>query len=115
MRSSDLVMPNQVWSNFELADLDFYRSPPYTTFFNFLDRTGNFYYERWGDAPIHSIAAALFLPSSQIHFFEEIGYRHEPFHHCPKGKPHRLGACKCKFVDNMGKWGTLLLKIRNGC
>lgn len=89
------------WSNFEIADLDFYRSSPYTTFFSFLDQIGGFYYERWGDAPIHSIAASLFLPRSQVHFFEEIGYRHEPFYHCPKGKSHRLGACKCDFVDNM--------------
>lgn len=48
-------------------------------FFEHLDRAGGFYYERWGDAPVHSIGAALFAKKDQIHFFDDIGYRHEPF------------------------------------
>lgn len=27
-----------------------------------------------GDAPVHSIAAALFLPTERVHFFEKVGY-----------------------------------------
>jgi mannosyltransferase len=34
------------WSNFEIADLDFYRSKEYREFFEFLDRRGGFYFER---------------------------------------------------------------------
>lgn len=34
-----------VWSNFEIADLDFWRSEPYMKFFEFLDKKGGFYYE----------------------------------------------------------------------
>jgi len=33
------------WSNFEIADLDFWRSPAYTAFFEHLDSKGGFYYE----------------------------------------------------------------------
>jgi hypothetical protein len=36
---------NSVWSNFEIADLDFWRGEAYTAFFNYLDRHGGFYYE----------------------------------------------------------------------
>ncbi|KAF5376426.1 hypothetical protein D9615_008633 [Tricholomella constricta] len=61
------------WSNFEIADMDFWRGPAYTAFFDYLDSKGGFYYERWGDAPIHSIAAALFAHKDQIQFFNEIG------------------------------------------
>ncbi|OCH92013.1 glycosyltransferase family 15 protein [Obba rivulosa] len=71
------------WSNFEIADMDFWRGEAYSKFFNYLDQTGGFYYERWGDAPVHSIAASLFLPKERIHFFQEIGYFHNPFTHCP--------------------------------
>ncbi|CAO3588810.1 unnamed protein product [Absidia cylindrospora] len=39
------------WSNFEIASLNLWRSPAYRDFFNYLDQTGNFFYERWGDAP----------------------------------------------------------------
>ncbi|OMH84856.1 Glycolipid 2-alpha-mannosyltransferase, partial [Zancudomyces culisetae] len=38
------------WTNFEIADLSFYRSKKYEDFFDFLDREGGFFYERWGDA-----------------------------------------------------------------
>ncbi|EMD36044.1 glycosyltransferase family 15 protein [Gelatoporia subvermispora B] len=70
------------WSNFEIADMDFWRGEAYTKFFEYLDATGGFYYERWGDAPVHSIAASLFLPKERVHFFDEIGYFHNPFTHC---------------------------------
>ncbi|KAJ6471216.1 glycosyltransferase family 15 protein [Mycena vulgaris] len=84
------------WSNFEIADMDFWRGEVYTKFFDFLDKTGNFYYERWGDAPVHSIAAGLFLPKSKIHFFDEIGYEHPPNMHCPKNDDvWKKGMCSC--------------------
>ncbi|KAJ8078792.1 hypothetical protein PM082_013075 [Marasmius tenuissimus] len=83
------------WSNFEIGDLDFWRGEAYTKFFEFLDSKGGFYYERWGDAPVHSIGAALFARKDQIHFFNDIGYRHEPFQHCPQGELHNKGKCWC--------------------
>ncbi|KAJ7932844.1 glycosyltransferase family 15 protein [Mycena leptocephala] len=84
------------WSNFEIADMDFWRGEVYTKFFEFLDQTGGFYYERWGDAPVHSIAAGLFLPKDKIHFFNEIGYEHPPNMHCPKDDDvWRKGMCSC--------------------
>lgn len=56
------------WSNFEIADMTFWRSKVYDDYFNHLDRAGGFFYERWGDAPVHSIALALFEDSSKIHW-----------------------------------------------
>lgn len=46
--------------------MDFWRSDAYMEFFNYLDEKGGFYYERWGDAPVHSIGAALFLQKDQV-------------------------------------------------
>ena len=37
--------PPPVWSNFEIADMDFWRGEAYTAFFDFLDKSGGFYYE----------------------------------------------------------------------
>ena len=34
------------WSNFEIADMDFFRSDAYRHFFEYLDADGGFYYER---------------------------------------------------------------------
>lgn len=56
------------WSNFEIADMSFWRSQAYEDYFNHLDRAGGFFYERWGDAPVHSIALGLFEDSSKIHW-----------------------------------------------
>lgn len=84
------------WSNFEIGSLDFWRSEAYRSYFDYLDRAGGFFYERWGDAPIHSIAAALFLRPDEIHFFQDIGYRHEPFQHCPQ---NAVGKCACNPGD----------------
>lgn len=71
------------WSNFEVGNLNFWRSPAYRDYFDYLDKTGNFFYERWGDAPVHSIAASLFLPKDKIHYFSDIGYHHNPYDNCP--------------------------------
>ncbi|KAK9478752.1 nucleotide-diphospho-sugar transferase [Lipomyces japonicus] len=89
------------WSNFEIASLNFWRSPAYSDYFNFLDAQGGFFYERWGDAPIHSLAAGLFLPKDKIHHFGDIGYRHLPYSRCPQDeKSHVSGRCYCSRQDH---------------
>ncbi|KAI7652154.1 Alpha-1,2 mannosyltransferase, partial [Hortaea werneckii] len=89
------------WSNFEIGNLNWLRSDAYIDYFNHLDHDGGFFYERWGDAPVHSIAAALLLPKDQIHFFNDIAYYHVPFTHCPTGEKTRLDLrCHCNPKDN---------------
>ncbi|RLV90776.1 Glycolipid 2-alpha-mannosyltransferase 2 [Spathaspora sp. JA1] len=84
------------WSNFEIASLKFWRSEAYSKYFDHLDNTGGFFYERWGDAPIHSIAASLFLAKDQIHFFEDIGYKHSAYTQCPLDEQFRVDhKCSC--------------------
>lgn len=56
------------WSNFEIADMNFWRSRKYKDYFDHLDRAGGFFYERWGDAPVHSIALGLFEDKDKIHW-----------------------------------------------
>ncbi|SAL95398.1 hypothetical protein [Absidia glauca] len=84
------------WSNFEIASMEFVRSEGYKAYFNYLDKQGGFFYERWGDAPVHSIAASLMLSRNEVHWFYDIGYKHDDFEHCPT-EPHWLtyGKCYC--------------------
>lgn len=110
------------WSNFEIADMDFWRGEAYQRFFDFLDSRGGFYYEvnklptfsffilslqeqsqRWGDAPVHTIAASLFARKDQIHFFRDMGYRHEPFQHCPTDDEWVKGRCSCNPNESFGE------------
>ncbi|KIH86546.1 alpha 1,2-mannosyltransferase [Sporothrix brasiliensis 5110] len=89
------------WSNFEIGNLNWLRSKAYTDFFESLDRDGGFFYERWGDAPVHSIAAGLLLPKEEIHFFNDIAYYHVPFTHCPTGEETRQQLrCHCNPKNN---------------
>ncbi|GAB7357932.1 hypothetical protein MBLNU230_g0099t1 [Neophaeotheca triangularis] len=77
------------WSNFEIARLDFFRSKEYEEFFEMMDRSGGFWMERWGDAPIHSLAAGALLSPKDIHYFRDFGYRHTTIQHCPANAPAR--------------------------
>ncbi|KAF2767682.1 glycosyl transferase [Teratosphaeria nubilosa] len=77
------------WSNFEIARLDWFRSKEYEEFFQMMDRSGGFWMERWGDAPIHSLAAGALLAPSDIHYFRDFGYRHTTIAHCPANAPAR--------------------------
>ncbi|KAL8951471.1 MAG: hypothetical protein Q9222_002548 [Ikaeria aurantiellina] len=86
------------WSNFEIADMEFWRSRAYEDYFNHLDRAGGFFYERWGDAPVHSIALGLFEDRSRIHWFRDIGYQHIPYFNCPNS-PKCKGCKKGLFTD----------------
>ncbi|KAJ2157364.1 hypothetical protein GGF46_004562 [Coemansia sp. RSA 552] len=84
------------WSNFEIASLNWLRSSEYESYFDFLDHAGGFFMERWGDAPVHSIAAGMLLNKSQVHFFDDIGYRHEDFGHCPDTSATAMKLrCRC--------------------
>ncbi|KAJ3020085.1 alpha 1,2-mannosyltransferase 2.4.1 [Thoreauomyces humboldtii] len=93
------------WSNFEIASLHLWRSKAYTDYFDHLDRAGGFFYERWGDAPVHSIGAAMILKPEQIHFFNNIGYFHNPFQHCPVDQPAFADKCQCDGVKNFDMKG----------
>jgi len=102
--------------------MDFWRGEAYQKFFEFLESKGGFYYEaspvliccpflvvklpikRWGDAPVHSIAVSLFAPKEQVHFFGDIGYKHEWFQHCPSGDTWAKGRCACDPKDTFGMW-----------
>lgn len=90
------------WSNFEIGDLNFFRSQAYGKFFNHLDSKHGFFHERWGDAPVHSIIASLLLRSDEIIHFDEIGYTHAPYSTCPTSQYTYLAQrCQCS-VDAPG-------------
>ncbi|KAL3420737.1 glycolipid 2-alpha-mannosyltransferase [Phlyctema vagabunda] len=83
----------QFFSNFEIGDLNSWRAAGHEAYFRWLDDAGGFYYERYGDAPFHTLSAALFLAKRELWFFRDVGYQHGITHHCP---PHRSDACACQ-------------------
>ncbi|UZJ55179.1 hypothetical protein CBS101457_004499 [Exobasidium rhododendri] len=82
------------WTNFEIIDLSFVRSPAYTSYFKKLDDVGGFFYERWGDAPVRSIAASMMLNRDEIWNIDFAGYYHPPYGYCPRvTDPGQSCAC----------------------
>ncbi|KAI2633628.1 glycosyltransferase family 15 protein [Hypomontagnella submonticulosa] len=75
------------WSNFEIADMDFFRTRAYQDLFDYLDKKGGFYFERWGDAAVHSLAVAMLVDPRKVHHFEDFGYRHAELYQCPANAP----------------------------
>lgn len=75
------------WSNFEIARTDLFNSKTYEEYFKHLEKSGGFYKERWGDAPIHSLGVAMLLSKEEIHYFRDIGYKHSTLGHCPNNSP----------------------------
>ena len=43
------------------------------------EKSGGIYFNRWGDAPLHTIGVSLLLQKKDLHAFTDIGYRHLPF------------------------------------
>lgn len=69
------------------------------------------WYHRWGDAPVHSLAVAMLLRKDEVHFFNDIGYKHNPLMHCPT-EPYLQNKCHCNPHENFGmlykKWALSL-------
>ncbi|KAI9314146.1 nucleotide-diphospho-sugar transferase [Dichotomocladium elegans] len=88
------------WSNFQIADLNFFRSKEYQAYFDHLERSGGFFYERWGDPVVQTLGAVLFLEKKDVHFWENIGYRvANYFTHCPADR-ELYKKCSCRPEQN---------------
>ncbi len=86
----------QFFTNFEIGKLSFWNSQKYIDYFNYLDLNGGLYYERWDDARIHSLALSFLMPKEKFHFFDDIGYFHNPLYNCPADKDIFIEKkCRC--------------------
>lgn len=94
------------WTNFEIGNLDVFRSKEYNEIFEALDRYNGFYYERWGDAPVRSLILSLLLKKGTIKRFSNIGYTHPPYTQCPTNeKVHLSHRCTCDpSLDITNEW-----------
>lgn len=102
------------WSNFEIADMEFFRSEEYRELFRALDESGGFYTERWGDAPVHSLAAMMLLEPEELHWFADFGYVHPPLQHCPEEHAERGLGCGCECgVERLGVRGVPEMCLRS--
>lgn len=58
---------------------------------------------------MHSIGVGLLARKDQIHFFDQIGYEHAPFMHCPRDSGFRDAAqCSCLSWYSFGVLSRIL-------
>ena len=104
----------QFFSNFEIGDLNFFRGNDSRSgrwskrrandeYFSYLDKLGGFFYERFGDAPIHTLSVSLFAPRDKVWFFRDIGYQHDIARHCPPESEQRCTCNPTKLDENFYK------------
>ena len=76
------------YNNFEISHRSVWLDPGMAAWLDHVDSVGGIYYHRWGDAPIHTLGVAMFVPLRQVHRFSDIGYTHLPFvQQLPSGLP----------------------------
>jgi len=96
-----------MYNNFEISHRSVWESEIYSAFFTHLDAAGGFFYERWGDSPIHSFGVAMALRKDQVMQFHDLGYQHQGWaYECAQ-----LDRCTClregvaaDFDDQGSKW-----------
>lgn len=66
----------QFYSNLEIGSLQYFRGLEHQSYFEHLDHLGGFYYERFGEDPVHTLSINMFLPSRRVWYFHDIGYPH---------------------------------------
>lgn len=54
------------YSSFEIGSLSFFRSPQHLAYFDHLDSTGGLYSGYFGEVPMHSLSASMFLPKQSV-------------------------------------------------
>ena len=67
------------YNNFEISHRSVWLDKGMAAWLDHIDRLGGIYYHRWGDAPIHTLGVAMFVPLRQVYRFSGIGYSHWPF------------------------------------
>ena len=63
-------------TNFEIVDMDFFRSSNYQDYFNHIDSTRNIFYKRWGDHCIRWLGIRMFMKPSKIWCVTDFCYQH---------------------------------------
>ena len=61
---------------------------------------------------MHTIAASLLQDKSKVHHFDDIGYKHSSWDHCPAdGAYHDSGRCDCNPSQSFDRhsWSCLNL------
>jgi alpha 1,2-mannosyltransferase len=69
------------YTNFEIFDMDWFRSEEYQNFYKYIDETAGIYKYRWGDHVLRYIALNSLTSKDNLLFFDDIKYFHSEMYH----------------------------------
>ncbi|UCS23666.1 uncharacterized protein HLK63_M07359 [Nakaseomyces glabratus] len=70
-------------TDLQIVNLNFLRSPVYTKYFEYMDKAGGIFYERWSDSIIQSMAYSTMVPAKMIQHISPMGYQNKETVVCP--------------------------------
>jgi hypothetical protein len=79
--------PMYYYNNFEISRRSIWTSQEYNSYIRYIDHEGGIYFHRWGDAPIKSLAVALFVPEQRTYCFRDTIKYHHSVYGLPQGFP----------------------------
>lgn len=85
------------YNNFEICSLAFSRSAAYTDYFEYIDKLGGIYKNRWGDAPIRTLAVSMLAPPEKVHQFTNVPYAHAGYY------SHRMHEFRDRLIKYLRK------------
>uniref|UniRef100_A0A0G4FFY6 Nucleotide-diphospho-sugar transferase domain-containing protein n=1 Tax=Chromera velia CCMP2878 TaxID=1169474 RepID=A0A0G4FFY6_9ALVE len=80
------------WNNFEILDLEPFRSDSWKRLAKHLEDEGGVWRDRWGDALIRTLGVALLFDDSEVLQFGHVGYNHQGVCRDPCGRASRRGG-----------------------
>jgi alpha 1,2-mannosyltransferase len=65
------------YNNFHISKIEFWLRDDVNNFLKEIDTTGGFYFHRWGDAMIQTLAVQIFMEKNKVWQFLDFDYEHE--------------------------------------
>ncbi|WYZ38014.1 hypothetical protein EsH8_II_001520 [Colletotrichum jinshuiense] len=67
----------------EIGSLNHFRGPEHSSYFDYLDNSGDFYFSTVSNVPVHSLSASMFLPRDKFWLLGNIVCEMHGLHNCP--------------------------------
>ncbi|KAF6825258.1 alpha-mannosyltransferase [Colletotrichum plurivorum] len=67
----------------EIGNLRYFRGPEHKSYFEHLDRAGDFHHDTFRNVPIHSLSASMFLPRDRFWLLNDMFYEMHGLRSCP--------------------------------
>ncbi|KAG7067068.1 glycolipid 2-alpha-mannosyltransferase [Colletotrichum scovillei] len=83
----------------EIGNLNHFRGPEHSSYFDFLDNAGEFYYGNTSNVPVHSLSASMFLPRDKFWLLGDMVCEMHGLHSCPP-MPHPTFSSNLQTDNN---------------